>query len=206
MFVLGHDDRCDGSSKPCYVVLRDPRERLVSALAFKQQGGEWRGERLLGNTCHGWLMGKNLTTILSDVDGLDKHCEYFQASPDKKTHCVFRPLEWWVDGHESQINFLCFPELTTSFSRLIEPFCSNNTCALPKRNPSNHSELYGGRPREHGAALDAFARRWYSKDLELYERHCGTVKGPRQVYGNASSQAGPGDVGPFGEPIFAWEP
>jgi hypothetical protein len=66
--------------------------------------------------------------------------------------------------------------------------------------------LYGGRPREHGAALDAFARRWYSKDLELYERHCGTVKGPRQVYGNASSQAGPGDVGPFGEPIFAWEP
>ena len=110
---------------------------------------------------------------------MDQHCEYFQASPDKKTHCVFRPLEWWVDGHADSINFLCFPELTTSFSRLIEPFCDNSTCALPKRNPSNHSELYGGRPREHGAALDAFARRWYSKDLELYERHCGTVKGPR---------------------------
>ena len=183
-------------------------------------------------------MGKNLSTILADVDGLDQHCEYFQASPDKKTHCVFRPLEWWVDGHADSINFICFPELTTSFSRLIEPFCDNSTCALPKRNPSNHSELYGGRPREHGAALDAFARRWYSKDLELYERHCGTVKGPRfcrrplffglrgtpsprrpfashphtlrvhagQVYGNASAQEATVEKGPFGEPIFAWEP
>lgn len=173
IFVLGHDDRCDGSRKPCYVVLRDPRERLVSALAFKQQGGEWRGERLLGNTCHGWLMGKNLSTILSDVDALDRHCEFFQASSKKATHCVFRPLQWWINGHENNINFICFPDLKASLAQVVAPFCANATCALPKRNPSNHSFLYGGNASTHGAALDAFAEKWYAPDLALFRRHCG---------------------------------
>jgi len=33
LYMLGHDGRCDGVARPCYVVLRHPVDRFVSALA-----------------------------------------------------------------------------------------------------------------------------------------------------------------------------
>lgn len=38
IFVLGHDSKCGDDSRACFVVLRHPLDRLVSALAFKKQG------------------------------------------------------------------------------------------------------------------------------------------------------------------------
>lgn len=38
IFVLGHDAKCGDDSRPCFVVLRHPLDRFVSALAFKKQG------------------------------------------------------------------------------------------------------------------------------------------------------------------------
>ena len=75
-----------------------------------------------------------------------------------------------MDGHEKNINFLCFPELTTSFSRLIAPFCEQCDLCVAEAEPVEpfllNYERAGvrGGAVEHGAALDAFARRWYSKD------------------------------------------
>mgnify|MGYP002047256443 CR=1 FL=1 len=84
VFVLGHDDRCDGARRPCFVVLRDPVDRLVSALSFKRQGGEMRNERFLGNRCHAWLERRGPKCVAPFANerrvGLD---ELADAMPDE---------------------------------------------------------------------------------------------------------------------------
>ncbi|KAH8075605.1 mannosyl-oligosaccharide 1,2-alpha-mannosidase [Aureococcus anophagefferens] len=157
IYVLGHDGRCDGSTRPCHVVLRDPVDRFVSALAYKQQGGEARMERLLGNRCHHYLLGKRIGEILDDVPGLNGHCEFFDATASNATHCVFRPLTWWVDGHEANIDFLCYDSLGDEFGDILRPYCGDGHCPeLPRKNPSDHSKVLGPDGDRHLPALRRF--------------------------------------------------
>lgn len=90
VFVLGHDNRCGDDSRPCFVVLRHPVDRFVSALAFKKQAGEHRGELLLGNLCYAWLTDKHVDDVVDDLAGLNEHCDFARARPAQSTHCVFR--------------------------------------------------------------------------------------------------------------------
>lgn len=92
IFVLGHDIRCGEDSRRCLIVLRNPIDRFVSALAFKKQGGEWGSELLLGNICHRWLVDKHLDDIIDDVDGLNAYCEFADATSELSTHCIFRSV------------------------------------------------------------------------------------------------------------------
>lgn len=112
IFVLGHDIRCGDDSRRCLIVLRNPIDRFVSALAFKKQGGEWGSELLLGNTCHRWLVDKHLDDIIDDVDGLNAYCEFADAASELSTHCIFRSVQlvvaafWWSQEFRSQATAL----------------------------------------------------------------------------------------------------
>jgi len=182
-FVLGHDLRCDGRGPACIVVLRDPLDRLVSALAFKKQGGEARGERVLGNGCHRWLRDRTVDGVVGDVSGLNEHCGFNDAEAAQSTHAVFRPLVWWAEAqHEPALDFLCYGTLARDFENTFAPRCPD--CELRAQNPSDHAALLGH--RWDAPALAAFVQRFYAADAALHDRHCGS--------GNASATRATGDA------------
>ena len=172
IFVLGHDVRCDpSSSQRCYLVLRHPVDRFISALAFKKQGGEWGGERLLGNICHRWLSDKTIADILDDLDGLNLYCQFANATADVSTHCIFRPLAWWLRSTQN-VSYMCYDRLADDFNAMLKPHCQG-PCHLRRQNPSNHTLVLGDNfSSETRRNLHAFVSRFYSTDLTLYHRHC----------------------------------
>lgn len=172
VFVLGHDRRCgrDVFRRECHIVLRDPVDRFVSALAFKKQGGEWGGEQLLGNTCHRWLHDRRIDDVLDDIGGLNANCAFANATSDQSTHCIFRPLRWWVADNEPVITFLCYDRLQADFDLKLRPHCPPNVCHLKRQNPSDHSTILG--PAWDDAKLHAFVKLFYADDIALYDAHC----------------------------------
>ncbi|KAH8065820.1 mannosyl-oligosaccharide 1,2-alpha-mannosidase [Aureococcus anophagefferens] len=151
------------------------------------QGGEARMERLLGNRCHHYLLGKRIGEILDDVPGLNGHCEFFDATASNATHCVFRPLTWWVDGHEANIDFLCYDSLGDEFGDILRPYCGDGHCPeLPRKNPSDHSKVLGPDGDRHLPALRRFVESYYADDVALYRRHCPRS---RAAAANASAVA-----------------
>ena len=157
--VLGNDFKncdCDIAA-----VIREPKERLISAIYWFKQGGE-RGE-MYSHPCHNFVKNKSIKEIVSNQDEFSKKCLF-------KVNAAFMPTSQFIKGVEDRVIPICFNKFKEDYDKKITPYKKNNL-PLNVRNKSN-------RPRieelsiEDKEALENYVNMKYKKDIEYYKNTC----------------------------------
>tara|TARA_B110001469_G_scaffold72089_1_gene68522 strand:- start:4693 stop:5349 length:657 start_codon:yes stop_codon:yes gene_type:complete len=143
-------------------VIRDPVDRLLSAIYWFKQGGEYNREQI-NNSIHKFVKNKSISEILSHPNILNILSFY--------TNHAFRPTILYIKNNKDIVTPLCYNKLDTEFDTKIKPYCNNNNCILEKKNTSKRLK-YEELNEEDKIAVNNFVKKYYSHDLIYYNEHC----------------------------------
>jgi len=178
------------------IVLREPRDRLASGLAFMVKGGEGIGDDAAAGAtgfvengpCHAFLRNRTVPAALGDAAGFRGACAApAHAGPagpgEPPSDAAFRRQSAWLPADEgADVRVLCFDALAADFDRVLRPFCEppdwrepRRTCGLAaaRRNAARRRPEHfvpGAR-----AAIEAYVAEFYAGDAALYARACGNA-------------------------------
>ncbi|KAH8043857.1 mannosyl-oligosaccharide 1,2-alpha-mannosidase [Aureococcus anophagefferens] len=153
IYVLGHDGRCDGSTRRATPPSGTPRTASPPPPTSSRAA---RPAWLPAVRCHHYLLGKRIGEILTTSRASTATAS---SSTRRASNATLRlpPLTWWVDGHEANIDFLCYDSLGDEFGDILRPYCGDGHCPeLPRKNPSDHSKVLGPDGDRHLPALRRF--------------------------------------------------
>ncbi|KAH8095271.1 glycosyl transferase [Aureococcus anophagefferens] len=127
------------------IVLREPRDRLASGLAFMVKGGEGIGDDAAAGAtgfvengpCHAFLRNRTVPAALGDAAGFRGACAApAHAGPagpgEPPSDAAFRRQSAWLPADAgADVRVLCFDALAADFDRVLRPFCEPRTGASP---------------------------------------------------------------------------
>lgn len=142
-------------------IIRDPKDRLVSAISWFRQGGE-KGE-MFKHPCHKYVNNKTIPQILSNHREFQTKCLF-------KNNAAFIPTTKYLNQIEDTVIPICFNRLQEDYDKKIKPYKVNNT-ELKVRNKSSRPKLSELSIEDHNA-LDNFINKVYQRDKEYYNKTC----------------------------------
>jgi hypothetical protein len=144
-------------------VIRDPKDRLLSAIYWFKQGGEFNREQL-NNPCHKFVKNKSINKILSNPSLFNRKCAVHN-------NAAFKPSINYMKNNEGIVTPLCYNKLDKEFENKIKPFCNDNNCTLTTKNKSKRLK-YNELDKKDKNAIDNYVTKFYIEDLEYYKKNC----------------------------------
>jgi hypothetical protein len=142
-------------------VIRDPVDRLVSAIYWFKQKGE-KGE-MVKHPCHQFVKDKSIKEILSNPRLFEQKCLV-------RKNAAFIPTANFIKGIEDTVIPICYNKLQEDYDKKIKPYKKNNL-DLKVRNKSARPSL-DKLSKEDLDALNKYVNFRYKLDKKIYEEKC----------------------------------
>ena len=142
-------------------VIRDPVDRLISAIYWFKQKGE-NGE-MVNHPCHEFVKNKSIKEILSNPRLFDQKCIV-------RKNAAFLPTSVFIKDIEDKVIPICFNKLQQDYDEKIKPYKKNNL-NLKVRNKSSRPSL-DKLSKEDLDALNRYVDFKYKSDKKFYEEKC----------------------------------
>jgi hypothetical protein len=155
-------DKC----KNCDIaaVIREPVDRLLSAIYWFKQGGEFNEQRQ--NPCHKFVKNKTIAQILSNHQQFNFKCDVYNNT-------AFIPTTQYIKNYEGSIIPICYNRLNKDFNNIIRSYCNNKKCTLKTKNKSKRRK-YDELNEQDKEAVNKYINSKYLNDVNFYNNNCRT--------------------------------